>query len=324
MLDFSCLISVTYTKGWRDYQKVFEKRPKVFHLSSRNRKQETRAPHASHKTINLMTLPSLFIVLATAAVLLISRAADVDALQCFCNNGKVVVSEPQCACECLSGFQLPDCDYTISETVRLDVYIAMPASEFQSDPFLRAIEVGTKLDINQSKFLYAVALDNFNKTNVLITMPGYGVKRFLPAIEAQEVWVQGQNIEAGYVIPIPAGRNNIASLFPTFDYRGATITAEGWSWLASAMFLVTFGICLECCCMKNTEDRGYDFEDEENRNKNFSVYPGKSTSKVDKTRSNKPKPKGKETPQPLHDPMEEEVHTRPIVVKPVQDKKESL
>ena len=255
MLDFSCLISVTYTKGWRDYQKVFEKRPKVFHLSSRNRKQETRAPHASHKTINLMTLPSLFIVLATAAVLLISRAADVDALQCFCNNGKVVVSEPQCACECLSGFQLPDCDYTISETVRLDVYIAMPASEFQSDPFLRAIEVGTKLDINQSKFLYAVALDNFNKTNVLITMPGYGVKRFLPAIEVREVFVQQQKIEAAYVIALPQPRPNPANDLPVFNYNSYTITVDSLLWLIAAFCLVFWGIVLEsCCCFKNDED----------------------------------------------------------------------
>ena len=264
------------------------------------------------------------VLVAIVAAISLATTPMVDAVACQCNNGIAVETSPRCICECLENFQLPDCDYKVNEEVRLDVYLNIPAPEFQSDTFLQAVDAGMNLDGGTTRFLYAVGLDKWNKTNILLIMPGFGVKRFLPAIEAREIWVQRANIEAAYVIPIPAGRNNIGSSFPTFDYRGATITAEGWSWLASAMFLVTFGICLECCCMKNTEDRGYDFEDEENRNKNFSVYPGKSTSKVDKTRSNKPKPKGKETPQPLHDPMEEEVHTRPIVVKPVQDKKESL
>jgi len=183
----------------------------------------------------------------------------VDALPCNCNNGIIVESAPRCKCECLSSFQLPDCDYAMAEEVRLDVYLNMPAQDFQSSIFLQQIEKGTLLEPGTTQYLYSVNLDKFNKTNVLIKMPGYGVRRFMPMIDEQDVWVQKARIEAAYVIPWPQPITNLAKGLPTFDYNGYTITVDSLLWLIGAFVVTFFIVCCEaCCCLKNDEDTIHD------------------------------------------------------------------
>jgi len=183
-----------------------------------------------------------------------------DARACNCNNGRVIKSEPRCECECLDNFQLPDCDYKVNEMVRLDVYLNIKPEEFQSSKFLEAVEKGTLLESGTTLFRYANGLDAFGKTNVLIEMPGYGVRRFMPMVEEREVWVQKEKIESAYVIPLPAGLGK-DSYFPTFDINGYTITAEGWAWLGAGMLFFIIFCCESCCCMTNDEEKAYDHPD---------------------------------------------------------------
>jgi len=194
------------------------------------------------------------------ALLLSITLQGVEARGCKCNNGRVVVSEPRCECECLDNFQLPDCDYKINEMVRLDVYLNMPQKEFQSADFLAAVEKGTLLEPGSTLFRFANGLPEFNKTNVLIEMPGYGVRRFMPMVEERELWVQKERIESAYVIALPEPLSK-ASYFPTFDYNGYTITAEGWAWLGAGFICFVVLCCESCCCMTNDEDKAYETND---------------------------------------------------------------
>jgi hypothetical protein len=225
--------------------------------------------------------------------LLVAGAAE--AVSCNCNNGAVAQSTPVCYCDCVAGYQLPSCDYKLTEDVRLDIYLLYPVTEFQSYDFVQKLAKGLTMDPTTISFRQATDLPKFNRTNVLLTMPGYGVKRFLPDVKSQAVYVQALSIANVYVIPIPPAPASQTNKYPLFDVQGYRITVDLIMYLVAA-FIIVFILCVveACCLFQNDEEvihlKGYKGPVESPMDKYGAGSGGLDHRDHEQDRSSKPVP----------------------------------
>jgi hypothetical protein len=85
-------------------------------------------------------------------------------------------------------------------------------------------------------------------------MPGYGVKRFLPDVKAQAVYVQALSIASVYVIPIPPAPASQTNKYPLFDVQGYRITVDLVMYLVAAIIIVFILCFIEACCLFQNDE----------------------------------------------------------------------
>lgn len=148
---------------------------------------------------------------------------------------------------------LPNCNYQATDDVRMDTYVNQALDTFSSRRFLDLL--GQNLLTVDSQVRMVTPISRFNKTNLLLTVPGYAVQRFLAAIDNGDQWTQDLFLESSYIVDLPVASSETTA-FPAFQVQpGVYITVEGMVWVIIAIILVAALLLIECCLSKNDESQ---------------------------------------------------------------------
>ena len=169
-------------------------------------------------------------------LLLCAAVLGAWARPCKCYFGVVVVSEPQCECECDSGFMLPRCQFKAAEDARVQLYINRTILRFSGSALEAGINDGALTE--EARIYLIEKLTAFDKLAVIILIPGFAVQRLLDAVESRQPWAQLLDIESAYVMVRPLSkRSSVFEKMVIYESGSIVITVDGIAWILSGALL---------------------------------------------------------------------------------------
>lgn len=195
----------------------------------------------------------LAVLLTVLVALLAFGAHAYGAPPCNCGIGNVEAEAPRCICACSADYLQPNCLFTVTDRVRMDIWIKLPSEQFSSSAF--AFTLQTSLGAPAGSVVFDWASTSKNKTNAFYTMNGIDAQQLMRDWETNHWWIRKAEIESVFHdIKRPAPVAPLQQVAVWYKDDTIEINSETTAWLLGAIILFLFATCVECCFMKNTED----------------------------------------------------------------------
>jgi hypothetical protein len=186
-----------------------------------------------------------FVVIAAMAVC----PAAARSFPCNCYHGSIVTLRPRCECACDPGYLLPDCTYTASDIVSIEVWYDFTSGQYVRERRLQRLTAGLAPVTANITFVYAQQ-GNYGKMSAVYKLAGRDAYNLKASVDAGAAWTVAENIFAAYDLFTRVEQAPDARAHPTVVYsRGElVITAEGIGYLAAVVATVFFILFVELCC----------------------------------------------------------------------------